>query len=368
MSSTTRLNPPGWAKGLFKKIAEGAAPSKKIYEDKHVVAFLDISPLSKGHALVIPRKEVTFLDEMDEDTSAAIGKVLPRIGRAIMSATGAKHYNVLQNNGSLAHQVVPHVHFHVIPKFTSKDGLVLQWNTQTLGDDADELAVKIRALIKKDRGNAVAKDTKKTIDLIYFPIAGRGELTRLIAAAGGVTLNESFSKDWKQKSLDMGFFGSLPILQQGTFKLSQSSAMERYVASMCPKFAFRDSRMNAMEDMIAATKEDIVTVCAKVVFGDEKVKADAKTSIPAALDRYLSPIEAMLPASGFFLGRPYPTIADLALVNIVECTTPVGIAVAAAGGYDFSKYPKIMAVVTAAKQSEGVRQYLASSKTMKARF
>ena len=60
---------------------------------------------------------------MDDDTAASIGKVLPRIARAIMKVTGAKCYNVLQNNGSMAHQVVPHVHFHIIPKYSKADGL-----------------------------------------------------------------------------------------------------------------------------------------------------------------------------------------------------------------------------------------------------
>lgn len=95
-----RLNAPDWAKGLFAKIAKGESPSHKIYEDDAVYAFLDISPLSKGHALVIPKKEVTFLDKMDDTTAASIGRVLPRIARAVMKATGAKHYNILQNNGS----------------------------------------------------------------------------------------------------------------------------------------------------------------------------------------------------------------------------------------------------------------------------
>ena len=62
--SDDRLNAPSWAHGLFEKIAKGEAPSHKIYEDDVVYAFLDINPLSKGHSLVIPKKHVTFLDEV----------------------------------------------------------------------------------------------------------------------------------------------------------------------------------------------------------------------------------------------------------------------------------------------------------------
>ena len=64
-----------------------------------------------------------------------------------MAATGAKHYNILQNNGSAAHQVVPHVHFHIIPKFSKSDGLgVDPWNGGSL-DDGNALAAKIQASI-----------------------------------------------------------------------------------------------------------------------------------------------------------------------------------------------------------------------------
>lgn len=357
------MSPPGWAVGLFKKIADGTAPSKKVYEDKNVVAFLDISPLSKGHTLVIPRKEIAFLDQMDEDTAAAIGRVLPRIGRAVMSATGAKHFNILQNNGSLAHQVVPHVHFHVIPKFSQDDGLVLKWNAGSINDfDSESLVKKMRSALTS---NGESMTSVGEVELIYFPIAGRGELTRLIAAAGGIKLRDSFSKDWKRESLDLGFFGNLPILKHGSFKLTQSGAIERYVSSLSPKFDCMSLQTRSIDDMFAATKEDIVVGCAKVLFGNEEAKAQAKKSIPAVLDKFLDPIEKMLPASGFTNGMPYPTTADLALLNIVECEVPVGKAIEIAGGYNFNKFPKIMAIVNATKKSEGVKEYLAATKSLK---
>ena len=88
-----------------------------MYEDEHVLAFLDIGPLSRGHTLVIPKEAVETLDQLsDEASAAAIGRVLPRLCRAVMAATGCRDYNVLQNNGARAHQAVDHVHFHIIPK------------------------------------------------------------------------------------------------------------------------------------------------------------------------------------------------------------------------------------------------------------
>ncbi|MCA9729681.1 MAG: HIT domain-containing protein, partial [Candidatus Eisenbacteria bacterium] len=78
---------------IFKKILSGEIPSHKVYEDTHVFAFLDIGPLSPGHTLVIPREPAETLDELSDEAAAAIGRVLPRLCRAVMQATGTKEYN-----------------------------------------------------------------------------------------------------------------------------------------------------------------------------------------------------------------------------------------------------------------------------------
>src|SRR5438552_8685756 len=102
---------------IFTRIIKGEIPSFKVYEDDRVFAFLDIGPLSRGHVLVVPKEEALTLDRLSEESSAAIGRVLPRLCRAVMKATGATAYNILQNNGAAAHQAVDHVHFHIIPKY-----------------------------------------------------------------------------------------------------------------------------------------------------------------------------------------------------------------------------------------------------------
>jgi histidine triad (HIT) family protein len=129
---------------IFDKILDGEIPCHKVYEDEHVLAFLDIGPLSEGHTLVIPKQRVAQLDELDDDAAAAIGRVLPRLCRAVMRATGATAYNVLQNNGAAAHQVVLHVHFHIIPKL-GDTGLGLAWVVGSLEDNGPALAERIRA-------------------------------------------------------------------------------------------------------------------------------------------------------------------------------------------------------------------------------
>ena len=131
---------------VFSKILAGEIPCHRVYEDEHVLAFLDVGPLSRGHTLVIPKEARAELHELSDDAAAAIGRVLPRICRAVRAATGATAYNVLQNNGAAANQAVMHVHFHVIPKFDDGTGLGLSWNAGAL-EDGEELARRIAEAI-----------------------------------------------------------------------------------------------------------------------------------------------------------------------------------------------------------------------------
>ena len=117
---------------IFTKIIAGEIPCFRVYEDEKVFAFLDINPVSRGHTLVIPKEPAVTLDQLSEESAAALGRVLPRLSRAILHATGATAFNLLQNNGATAHQVVRHVHFHIIPKYADGAGLGLQWPAQLL--------------------------------------------------------------------------------------------------------------------------------------------------------------------------------------------------------------------------------------------
>ncbi|HET9992839.1 MAG TPA: HIT family protein [Kofleriaceae bacterium] len=121
---------------IFAKILRGEIPCHRIYEDDQVLAFLDIMPLARGHTLVIPKEPVATLDQLSDDVSAAIGRVLPRISRAVLAGTGATAFNLLQNNGELAHQAVHHVHFHIIPKYDDGTGLGIGWSPGKLQDGA----------------------------------------------------------------------------------------------------------------------------------------------------------------------------------------------------------------------------------------
>ena len=133
---------------VFSKILDGEIPCHKVYEDEHVLAFLDIGPLSRGHTLVIPKERKAFLHELSDVQAGAIGRVLPRLARAVMKVSGTPHYNILQNNGAPAHQAVMHVHFHIIPK-AADGGLGVGWpSTKLDDDDAKKLAAEIAAAIE----------------------------------------------------------------------------------------------------------------------------------------------------------------------------------------------------------------------------
>ncbi len=124
------------AETIFSKILRGEIPCHRVYEDDHVLAFMDIAPLSRGHLLVIPKEEVATLDQLSDEAGAAIGRVLPRLCRAVMKVSGTPHYNLLQNNGAPAHQAVFHVHFHIIPKPSQDEGLGVVWRPKTLEEGA----------------------------------------------------------------------------------------------------------------------------------------------------------------------------------------------------------------------------------------
>ncbi len=134
---------------IFSRILRGEIPCHRVYEDEHVLAFLDVGPLSRGHLLVIPKETKPFLHQLSDESAAALGRALPKIARGLMKATGATAYNVLQNNGRDAHQEVMHVHFHIIPKYEDGTGLDLTWKSTRLSE-GDSLEERIRECISDD--------------------------------------------------------------------------------------------------------------------------------------------------------------------------------------------------------------------------
>lgn len=101
---------------IFCKILDGDIPAVKVLEAPDCLAFMDIGPLAEGHVLLIPACHIETLDLMSADVAATMLGHLPRLVAAVKGVTGCEGVNVLQNNGAAAHQEVPHVHFHIIPR------------------------------------------------------------------------------------------------------------------------------------------------------------------------------------------------------------------------------------------------------------
>lgn len=128
---------------IFTKIIKGEIPCHRVFENEHLLAFLDITPLSKGHTLVVTKRQVERLEDLPPDEAAEVARQLGAIARRVLTATGAKAYNVLQNNGRVAGQEVPHVHFHIIPR-QAGDGLGYRWNAAPAKpEELAELAQRI---------------------------------------------------------------------------------------------------------------------------------------------------------------------------------------------------------------------------------
>ncbi|MBD3304618.1 HIT domain-containing protein [Candidatus Woesearchaeota archaeon] len=107
---------------VFCKIVKGDIPCQKLYENDKILAFLDISPIHKGHTLIIPKEHHENILDMPDETLAELAKTTKKISKAVKEATNADGFNVTQNNGAAAGQAVFHFHTHIIPRFDG-DGL-----------------------------------------------------------------------------------------------------------------------------------------------------------------------------------------------------------------------------------------------------
>lgn len=135
---------PSDANCVFCKIVAGDVPCHKVYEDEQVLAFLDIAPLSAGHTVIIPKAHHVTLDQLPAEALAALGRAAGTVGPAVADSVDCDGWNVLQNNGEAAGQVVMHVHFHIIPR-TAGDNLGYRWPAGKLDHDkAPQLAEAIR--------------------------------------------------------------------------------------------------------------------------------------------------------------------------------------------------------------------------------
>lgn len=116
---------------LFCKIVSGEIPAAKVYEDEDVLAFLDISQVTKGHTLIIPKQHFENLYDLNSETAGNLFAVVPKIANALKTQFEPVGVNLLNNTGEKAGQTVFHIHLHLIPRYGKGDGFGAVWKTHT---------------------------------------------------------------------------------------------------------------------------------------------------------------------------------------------------------------------------------------------
>lgn len=124
---------------IFCSIVNKEIPSSCIYEDDKVMAFLDLSQVTKGHTLVVPKQHYDHILECDDETLAHLIKVVKMLALRITEKLDAKGVNILNNTHEAAGQTVNHLHFHIIPRYSDNDAIVIQFN-ESEKQDLNELA------------------------------------------------------------------------------------------------------------------------------------------------------------------------------------------------------------------------------------
>jgi len=130
---------------IFCKIIAGEIPSRTIYEDEEFKVFLDVSPASKGHALLVPKEHYANLYTIDEDVAARAMKLAKKVAAHMTEKLGCDGLNLLQNNNEAAGQTVFHFHMHLIPRYdNAKNKDILNWSNETFSaEELDEIRNKL---------------------------------------------------------------------------------------------------------------------------------------------------------------------------------------------------------------------------------
>ncbi|MBM7694041.1 histidine triad (HIT) family protein [Peribacillus deserti] len=133
---------------IFCSILKGDIPASKVYENEHIMAFLDISQVTKGHTLVIPKVHQENIYELTSETASQLFSAVPDIANAIKKEFNPIGLNILNNNGEHAGQSVFHYHMHLIPRYGKGDGFGAVWKTHTSDYTSEDLS-KIAGSIAK---------------------------------------------------------------------------------------------------------------------------------------------------------------------------------------------------------------------------
>lgn len=154
----------------------------------------------------------------------------------------------------------------------------------------------------------------------------------------------------------------MPLLSHGDLKISQSGAIEAYIASISPRYKDLTPQQRAVDMMFIGIKEELLVNCAKAVFTTQKTDKDkAKQEVITLLDMWFAIFEEKVPNDGFVQGLLFPTAADLAVLNVTTAFMPFGAATKLAGEYDFGKWKKVKALCDRTAAESAVADYLKNS-------
>ena len=132
---------------LFCQIVTGDVPAIKVAESDNAIAILDVNPVNFGHTLIIPKKHSMNMLDADDETLKEMILFTKRVAQAVIDGLGNDAFNLELNNGRIAGQIIPHLHWHIVPR-TGEDGLLHWLGKKYPKGEAERVAEKIRAAIK----------------------------------------------------------------------------------------------------------------------------------------------------------------------------------------------------------------------------
>lgn len=127
---------------IFCKIIKGELPAQRVYEDDNYLAFLSIGPVNNGHTVVIPKKHTATFAELEPQEAADLIQMVQKLAKEIKAKLNADAFNLGLNNGEIAGQVIPHVHWHIMPRYKN-DGLVHWQVNEKAKEQMDETLAKL---------------------------------------------------------------------------------------------------------------------------------------------------------------------------------------------------------------------------------
>lgn len=206
--------------------------------------------------------------------------------------------------------------------------------------------------------------------LTYFPFAGRGEISRLCAAAGGLKMEQKGlapgASEIESLAKAHGAIGKgLPVLTHGQLKICQSTAIQNYICAISPRFANMPARCRGVDAMYFADVEDYLADVGKSGIFGELFGGPAcdQAALAATIEKWMAHFESRLPATGYINGQPYPTGADCVVFCFYKAAAPWSIFFLKAG-VSPDKFTKSQALVSRMASDPGIKAYLTESASL----